>query len=255
MRTLTLVRLAIWRSSLEQWTWRSFLFTIVVGQAVTPLLGLFVWSAALPGSPSVSTYFVVLIAVSLMTVSFEHHTLSNAIYAGALAGALLLPQPVVVDSIGANVGLRIWHSIFGLPFVVAAAAVTAVSIAPADVAVAAPAVLIAGAVRFTFTYSLALSALWTQRAHAVVGVGETVLFLLGGTAAPVALLPEPFHTLGHALPFYSMLGMPAEAAAGLLSGDALATAYAVQIGWFAILTALAALVWRRGVRRFTAVGA
>ncbi|MGI8868154.1 MAG: ABC-2 family transporter protein [Mycobacteriales bacterium] len=255
MRTFALVRLAIWRSSLEQWTWRSFLITIVVGQAVTPLLGLFVWSAALPGSDTVATYFVVLLAVQLLTVSFEHHTLSNGIYSGTLSGALLLPQPVVIDFIGSNIGFRLWHVVFGLPFVALAAAVTSTHVTAAGLRLAVPAVLLAGTLRFVFTYTLALSALWTDRAHAVVGLGETVIFLLGGTAAPIGLLPQPLRSLGHVLPFWPMLGLPAETAAGMLRGSTLAAAYAAQIGWLAVLIALAVVIWRRGLGRFTAVGA
>jgi ABC-2 type transport system permease protein len=51
-----------------------------------------------------------------------------------------------------------------------------------------------------------------------------------------------------------MLGAPAEIAAGNLGGSELAAAYGVQAGWLVVLTALAAFVWRLGVRRFTAIG-
>nr|WP_238342337.1 ABC-2 family transporter protein [Actinopolymorpha rutila] len=253
-RLLRLVWLSVWRSSLSQWSWRSFMVTLVVGEAVTPLLGLFVWSAALPGDPTVSTYYVVLLAVQLMTVSYEHHTLSNGIYDGNLAAALVQPQPLVVDIFGANVGLRIWHLIFGLPLIVVAAVFTGVRVEPAAVALAIPALLLAALLRFAFTYALALSALWTQRAHGVVGLGETLIFLLGGTAAPLSLLPDPYRSLGSVLPFWSMLGMPAEIAAGNLHGSALAQAYGVQIGWLVLVTAVVTAVWRLGLRRFTAVG-
>ncbi|WP_157180920.1 ABC-2 family transporter protein [Actinopolymorpha alba] len=252
---LRLVGLSIWRQSLSQWSWRSFLITIVIGQSVTPLLGLLVWSAALPGDSQVSTYYVALLAVQLMTASYEHHTLSNGIYDGTLARALVQPQPVVIDVIGSNLGLRIWHLIFGLPLIAIAAVVAGAQIDVYEGMLALPAVVIAGALRFVFTYLLALSALWTERAHGVVGLGETLIFLLGGTAAPLGYLPEPFRSVGQALPFWSMLGLPAEIAAGTIHGAALSQAYAVQLGWLVVLTALAAVIWRVGLRRFAAVGA
>jgi ABC-2 type transport system permease protein len=253
-RILRLLGLSIWRSTVSQWTWRSFLVTIVIGQAVTPLLGLFVWSAVLPGDSAVSTYYVVLLAVALMTVSYEHHTLANGIYDGHFGESLVEPQPVVLGFLGYNIGLRIWHVVFGLPLIVGAAVVAGVRLDPTAVVLTLPALLIAGGLRFVFTYTLALSALWTERAHGVVGLGETLIFLLGGTAAPLSFLPDPYGAIGQALPFWSMLGMPAEIAAGTLHGTALAQAYGVQAGWLVVLTAFTVGVWRMGLRRFTAVG-
>lgn len=253
-RILRLLQLSVWRNWLSQWSWRSFLITLVIGQAVTPLVGLFVWSAALPGDSTVSTYYVMLLVVQLLTVSYEHHTLSNGIYDGNLAADLVRPQPVVVDILGANIGLRIWHLVFGLPLIVVAAALTGIKSDLSAVALAIPAVLVAGALRFVFTYALALSALWTERAHGVVGFGETLIFLLGGIAAPLTLLSDPYRTAGHALPFWSMLGMPAEIAAGTIRGQAIVATYAIQIGWLIILTVLTKALWRVGLRRFGAVG-
>ena len=253
-RILHLLWLSIWRSSLQWWSRRSFLITIVIGRAVTPLLGLIVWSAALPGNSAVTTYYVVLLAVQLMTVSFEHHTLSNGIYAGNLGGELLAPKPVVLGYLGENFALRLWHLVFGMPLVVLAGALVRISIGWATVVAAIPALIVAAGLRFAFTYALALSALWTERAHGVVGFGETLIFLLGGTAAPLSFLSEPVRSIGQLLPFWSMLGMPAEIAAGTLRGSALIQAYLVQVSWFVAVTGLAVGVWRVGIRRFTALG-
>jgi len=52
-----------------------------------------------------------------------------------------------------------------------------------------------------------------------------------------------------------MLGMPGEIAAGVLTGTQIAAGYGYQLAWLIIFAALVALVWRRGLRRFTAVGA
>ncbi|MFG1626575.1 hypothetical protein [Kribbella sp. NPDC049227] len=116
--TLRLLRAGIWRSSVEWWSFRSFVITLVAGQTVTPLLGLFVWSSAVPGSSGITTYYVVLLAVQLVTVSFEHHTLANAIYGGDFAAELVKPRPVVLDFLATNLALRFWHLLFGLPVIV-----------------------------------------------------------------------------------------------------------------------------------------
>ena len=251
---IRLLGLGIWRSSVQWSSHRTFVVTLVIGQAVTPLLGLLVWSSALPGNSGITSYYVVLLAVQLMTVSYEHHTLANAIYGGDFALELVKPRPVVLDYLATNLALRLWHLVFGLPLVLVVGVSAGLSLSPANLLLAVPAVLFAAAIRFVFTYTLALSAIWTQRAQGAVGMGETLIFLLGGTAAPLIFLPEPLRQVGQALPFWTMLGAPAEIATGDLAGSELASTYGLQLFWLVVLTALAMLVWRLGVRRFTAVG-
>ncbi|GAA3590845.1 ABC-2 family transporter protein [Kribbella ginsengisoli] len=254
IRLVRLLRLGIWRNSVQWWSLRSFVITLVIGQAVTPLLGLLVWSSALPGNSGITSYYVVLLAVQLLTVSYEHHTLANEIYGGEFAAELVKPRPVVVDLLATNLAIRLWHLLFGLPLIVLVGLLASVDLALPQLLLALPAVLLAGSIRFVFTYTLALTAIWTQRAHGAVGMGETLIFLLGGTAAPLTFLPGSLQEVGRLLPFWSMLGAPAEIAAGSLSTPGVVAAYGVQAAWLVVLTGLAAVVWRLGVRRFTAVG-
>lgn len=242
------------RQALQMLTWRAFLITLVVNQAVTPLLGLAVWSAVLPGQPAVTTYYVALLAVQLMTVSYEQHTFSNGIYDGSLAGLLLRPHPVVLEVLGPNVALRLLHLLIGLPIILLAAFAAGVTLEARLVAAALPALALAAVLRFLFTYMLSLSAFWTERAHGVVGLGDTVIFLLGGSAAPLTLYPAALRGVGLRLPFRAMLGFPAEIAAGHLTAADILTGYAWQAAWLVPLAGLAVLIWRAGVRRFTAVG-
>lgn len=242
------------RSFLEMMAWRSFLFTLVINQAVTPLLGLAIWSAALPGQADISTYFVALLVVQLVTVSYEYHNVSMAIYEGRLNDWLLRPHQVVISSLGENVAMRIWHLGIGLPIIGAVAIFTGVSFEPGNILVAVPALVFAGVLRFLFTYSLALSALWGQQAGGVTELGSTLVFLLGGMAVPISLFPERLQPIGEALPFRAMLGFPAEIASGQLSTQQIVAGYGWQALWLAALVPLTAWTWSAGVRRYTALG-
>jgi ABC-2 type transport system permease protein len=123
----------------------------------------------------------------------------------------------VVDFLATNIAIRLWHLLFGLPLLVVLAVASQVSLGAWSLLLALPSVVLASAVRFVFTYTLAMTAIWTQRAHGAVGMGETLIFLLGGTAAPLTLLPDALRTPGESLPFWSMLGAPAEVAAGTVA--------------------------------------
>lgn len=255
MNTVRLILLSAWRNSLDQWTWRSFMITLVLNQAIGPVIGLLVWTAVLPASTQVRTYFFVLLVVQLMTVSYEDHTFCTSIFDGSIIERLLLPQPVIADAFGVNLSLRLWHTIFGLPILAAIALAIGLRLDPSHLLLALPALLVAGALRFLFTIAVAITAFWTERATALVSLANIVTGMLGGAAAPLFLLPNQLAHLGRLLPFWPMLGMPGEIVAGVLSRTQIVIGYGYQLAWLTILGSLVAVVWRRGLRRFTAVGA
>src|SRR5579885_2280894 len=213
MRQMSRLLAAYIRRYVLQWlAERSFVLTLVIDQGITPLIGLAVWAAALPGQPGIKTYYVALLVVQLFTVSYEQHTFSNRVYEGQLADDLLRPHPVLLAPLGENIAVRGFHVVIGLPIILMAGWVAGARFGWADVALAAPALLLAAALRFLFTALLSLSAFWTEQAHGITGLGNTLIFLLGGTAVPVALLPGPLQALGAELPFPAMIGFPAEGA-------------------------------------------
>jgi ABC-2 type transport system permease protein len=240
---------------LDALSWRGFMLTLVFQQFITPLLGLAVWTAALPGNARVSTYFVALMLVQLLTVCYEGHTFANELTSGGLARMMLHPHPIVLQVAGANLAWRTWHLLIGTPAVAAIAVLAGVTFAPGAVLLALPALLMAGVLRFLFTYTVVLTGLWTQQSGSILGVANTLIFLLGGIAAPVTLFPDRYRALGEALPFRSMAGFPTEIATGSLSSGQIAAGYAWQVLWTALFAAVAMVVWRAGVRKYTAVGA
>jgi ABC-2 type transport system permease protein len=231
------------------------MITLVLNQAIGPIIGMLVWTSVLPGSAPVRTYFFLLLVVQLMTVSYEDHTFCTSIFDGTIVERLLLPQPVIADAFGVNLSLRFWHTIFGLPILAAVATAVGLRLDLTDLLLAMPAVVLAGTLRFLFTIAVAITAFWTERATALVSLANVVTGMLGGAAAPMFLLPSGLADLGRLLPFWPMLGMPGEIAAGALTGTQIATGYGHQLAWLIIFAVLVALVWRRGLRRFTAVGA
>lgn len=242
------LKLLVWSAG------RAFILNLVVNQAIGPFIGLAIWTTALPGRPGISTYYVALLAVQLLTVSYEQHTFSNGIYDGLLADELLRPSPVVLAPLGENLAMRLWHGVVGLPLILLVGLFFGVHLDATAVLLALPALFGAAALRFLFSFTLACAAFWTEQAHGVVGFGETLIFLLGGAAAPVALLPGRLRPLGIALPFRAMLGFPAEIAAGTLGSADILVGYLALGVWVVGFLILATLVWRMGVRRFTAVG-
>ncbi|MGW3950445.1 ABC-2 family transporter protein [Streptomyces sp. NPDC004752] len=230
-----------------------FVFALAAGQVLPPLVGLAVWRSVFPDSTHVSTYYVALIFVVATTASYENHTFSQAIYRGTLADELVKPQPVVLAPFGENIAIRVWISIFAVPAALLMATVTKVTFNFTDLLMALPSWLGAGFLRFLFTWCLAMTAFWTERVHAITGFATTFAFLLGGNAVPIDLLPSGWDVIARFLPFYSMVGLPADTTAGLSTGTA-AAGVAVQGMWLVLLGVLAVTLWRRGLMRYTAAG-
>lgn len=250
MRTLTLLTFRI-RQQVLEWSgawW--FLSTLVVQAVIGPLIGLFIWSAVYPDDPTITRYYVAIILVTLMTESFEQHTFSNRVYDGTLSHELLRPQPVVLGVLGENLAIRGWLTLLGAPIVLVTAFALHTTFAWRSVLLAIPGIALAAVLIFLFTFLLSLTAFWTDRVHSVVAFGSQLGFLLGGTAAPIALLPDGWARIAQALPFYGMHGMPAEIASGSRYDGSLG----YQLGWVVVLVVAVSAVWRAGVRRYTAVG-
>jgi ABC-type uncharacterized transport system permease subunit len=255
-RILHLILLRI-RMEVLEWsgTWW-FLLTLVIQAVIGPLVGMFVWAAVYPQNRYVATYYVALILVTIMTQSFEQFTFSSKIYSGTITYDLLRPQPVVVNVIGTNIAMRIWLTVMGVPIVLLTGFAFDVSLSLNAVLVAVPVSILGAALTFLWTFVLSLTAFWTERVQSVIGLGSTLISLIGGTVAPLAFLPEPWRGISAALPFYGMLGLPADVAAGRTRGlQPILTGVALQTGWIALFAAVAALLWRSGIRRYTAVGA
>ncbi|MBE3561723.1 MAG: ABC-2 family transporter protein [Ktedonobacteraceae bacterium] len=253
-RILRLLLIATQREILQWLAARSFLITLMINQAISPLLGLLVWSVALPGSSQITTYYVALLLVQLLTVSYEDHTFSSSIYTGTLSQELLKPQPVVLVPLGTNIALRILHTLFGLPLIIGASIVAGTAFDLRLLTLALPALLLAAGLRFCFTYLLALSAFWSQKAFSIVAFGETLIFLLGGSAAPITLFPAGLRPLGEALPFRAMLGFPAEIVSSSLNGAQILAGYGWQILWLLACALAVLLTWRAGLRRYSSIG-
>ena len=243
------------RAALEWVGYRSFLVTLIFNQAVAPMLGLAIWSAALPGQDSISAYFIALLVVQLATASQEYYSITMVIYEGGLSDELLRPHPHIIGPIAAGLAYRFWNLVVGIPVLaITLMLVGGGGLELSHVLQALPALVLAALIRFVFTYSLCLSALWLQQAGAITEIGATLVVLLGGIAIPVMLLPEPVQRIAVALPFRAMAGFPAEIASGELDGSHVLHGYMFQALWLGVMAVIAVVIWRAGIRRYSAVG-
>ena len=201
-------------------------------------------------------YYLVLILVNQVTYAQTNWTVGDLIRYGQMNRVLLRPLPPIYDALASELAGKVVYLVFDMPVVGLLALVLRPEL---DVTLAAgllfvPALVLAWALRFFWGYCLALLAFWATRADALLGLQDALIFLLAGQVAPVALLPGVLQTAAKVLPFRYMVAFPVEVLTGQVSGSALASGFALQAAWLCAAVGLYFIIWRRGLRSYSAVG-
>jgi ABC-2 type transport system permease protein len=119
---------------------------------------------------------------------------------------------------------------------------------------AIPALALAFVVRFLVEWTLALAAFWTTRVSALNQMYFVAMLFLSGQVAPLSLFPAWLQTVASLLPFRWMISFPVELLLGRLTPVQAAQGIAAQLLWLVICLSLVRIVWRAGVRVYSAVG-
>lgn len=242
---------------------RGFFFLLAFGWMIPPLVYLFVWSTAAGGEPvggftrgAFVAYYLALILVNQLTYAQTNWTVGDVIRTGQMSQLLLYPLSPLYHALASEVAGKVVYMAFVAPVTAVLAAVLRpeLHVTARELLAFAPALALAWALRFFWGYWLALLAFWATRADALLAVQDALVFLLAGLVAPTALLPGAMQTLAMALPFRYMVGFPVEVLTGRVDDAGLLVGFAFQAGWLAVAVTLYGIMWRRGLRRYAAVG-
>lgn len=253
----TLAMMFQYRASLVIWT---------IGQVLEPLVYLIVWSIiseSTGGSVGTYTtagfaaYFLILMVVNQFTYTWVMYVFEWRVREGLLSFALLKPVHPIHSDVSDNIASKIITLPIVLLVAVGLAMIFHASISTPAWAIALffPALLLAFVVRFLLEWTLSLAAFWTTRVSAVNQTYFVVMLFLSGQIAPLTLLPGPVQVIASILPFRWMLGFPVELLLGRHTLTEAAAGLGAQIVWLFVSLILMRIIWRRGLRVYSAVGA
>lgn len=246
--------------------YRISLFIWMIGQVLEPLVYLVVWStvsASRGGSvgdytaAQFAAYYIVFMLVNQVTYTWIMYEYEYRIREGLLSPALLRPVHPIHGDIADNVSSKL----ISLPVMILIAVGLALLFKPAAslqlwaIVLFIPAVFLAFLVRFLVEWSLAQAAFWTTRVSAINQVYFVLLLFLAGQLAPLSLFPRPIQVLAAILPFQWMVGFPVELVLGRLTPIQALAGLGAQSIWLLISLGLVRIIWRAGIRIYSAVGA
>ena len=249
-----------------QFAYRAALLIWLLGLVLAPIVYLVVWSTVASSqggavetftSRDFAAYFTVLMVVNQLTFTWHFLEFEWRVREGFFSPLLLRPiHPIHSDAVE-----NLTFKILTLAVVLPAAAVLVVAFDAAltpsavDVAAFLPALALAMALRFLVEWTVALAAFWVTRVGALNQAYFVVALFLSGQVAPLELFPPALHLAASVLPFRWMVAFPVEVMLGRLTLGETLVGYLVQLGWIAVALLTLRLVWRAGIRRYSAVGA
>lgn len=108
--------------------------------------------------------------------------------------------------------------------------------------------------QFFISFTMALLAFWVLEVATFIFILFAFEYVAGGHMFPLDMLPPSILSLLNLTPFPYMLYFPVQVYLGRIQGEALARGLLVQAFWVAATYLLALLVWKRGIRHYSAVG-
>ena len=236
-----------------------------------PLIMLGVWSEAaasgrfanLTGA-SVARYFIAVFIVRQVTIVWVIHHFEYLVVSGKLSAQLLLP----VDPAWRYVVAHLAEQACRLPIVVLMVAgclwLFPQALAgdaqtgpwrPAVGSVALGLAACAGAftLRFVLQYTFALFAFWVERVSAAHELVYLLILFLSGMVAPLEVFPPAAREAVLWTPFPYLVWFPAR----LLMGEAapVVRGFVTLAVWIVGLGLVNRVVWRRGLKHYSAMGA
>ncbi len=245
--------------------YRASLLIWMIGQVLEPLVYLIVWSIVSNSNGGsvgdysaneFAAYFILLMLVNQVTYTWIMYEFEYRVREGSLSFALLRPVHPIHSDIADNISSKLITTPFMILVAIGLAAIFHPVFSPQPWAVGLffLVLLLSFAIRFLLEWTLALSTFWTTRVGAVNQMYFVVMLFLSGQFAPLTLLPFPVQVISYILPFRWLISFPIDLVTGRLSISEALIGVGAQIAWLVVSYILLRLVWRAGVKVYSAVG-
>lgn len=246
-------------------TYRGEMLLFMLTLIVTPIVSLLVWRAALASGAEfpvdaeyLTTYFVLLCLVVMLTSSWISGHLAQMIRLGELSAWLIRPGSVHLNGLANNVSEKALKFVWLFPMVLILWWVFRASVRipgdPIRWLLFGLGVILAAVLTYAIDVLVAGFAFWIDDVSGLDRARILLTSVLSGQVVPLALMPDWAQGFIEFQPFRFMVSFPLELLVGELDGRAIALGFAAQLGYVVVTLTCVRLLWRRGLRLYSAVG-
>lgn len=245
-------------------TYRMEVFTNVASLVVRLYLMKAVWTALYSqGSPlpagvplhSVLTYTSVALLMSLVLEIDGTRAIREKIREGTIATDLMKPISLPLYFFSDGIGMTLLHALLIVPALIVSLGIVHIDVPSFGVLAAfALSFLLGYLVNFMLNFLMNCAAFWTLESFAVQLMVRWVSDLLSGQIVPLIFFPGSLQRVVLALPFAAIYSTPLLIYLGTITPAQYLGAFAVQLAWLALFSALSAVVWRAAQKRVVVQG-
>ena len=227
-----------------------------------PIIMMGVWTQAAQGGQfglsavDFARYFLAIFIVRQITVVWVIYEFEREIVEGKLSPRLLQPLDPVWHHIASHISERAARTPFtllliGLFFLLYPQAIWVPRLG--NLLLFSLALVLAFTLRFLIQYTLAMFAFWTEKASALENFWFLFYLFLSGYIAPLKVFPEPVRVAALWTPFPYLLNFPASLLVGLPVD--VTRGFVSMVGWILLFLGINRWLWRRGLKRYSGMGA
>lgn len=238
---------------------RSLIWLLVT--AINPIIYIIFWSGTSDKSqlPRIITYYVLMTIMGAFLMShIEGDIAVNDIQYGQLTSYLVKPLSYYWKKLYEELPYRVLQGFFGTVFLVVLIKIFKLSIqitsSPTIFAMAVCVMIMGFFLAYTFKVLLGLLAFWFTDVDGLFHLAEILIILFAGYIMPLDMMPTSWYKTAQALPFSSMIYYPIVVLQGRLDWGQISLILIKQVVWLVLFLVIYLIIWRKGIKKFTALG-
>lgn len=230
-----------------------------------PLVMMAIWISLAQGGPirgygaaDFAAYYLAAILVRRITGLGIVADMENLVRTGELSIYLVRPLDVMHHFMARILASRlVGIPLVGIPVALAVLLTPGVrfNLQPLNLALFVLACTVGLAFEFLAQYFIGGLSFWITQAHGVGAAYQLARSFLGGYIVPLAMFPAGLQGLLQLLPFQVSMALPVEVLTGRAPPEAALARLGLCCAWTLALAICARLLWRAGLRSYSAVGA
>jgi ABC-2 type transport system permease protein len=205
------------------------------------------------------TYYMILLIVDQLTSNIIIHIFGYKVQDGSLSGELIKPiHPMLTNTLVNDIAFKTLNMMLLIPIWIGLALLFKPqfdSVSLSGIALAIPAIMLGYAINFLLSGIITSLAFWTTRVFSIHEFYYALIMLFAGQFVPLKLMPEVIQNIARVLPFQLFMYLPIQMIQGNLSAQEITQGYVTGILWLIAALIGFQIVWRKGVKQYSAVGA